>query len=167
METILYTLIVTNIEGATIPLSDFRDKVIMIVNVASKCGFTPQYEQLEALYQKYREKGFVILGFPANDFLGQEPASDKEILQFCSLNYNVTFPMFSKIHVKGIEIAPLYQYLSDKKLNPETGGEIPWNFTKILVDRSGKPVRRFEPKVKPDDPEVISEIERLLSMSNQ
>lgn len=163
MEAFLYSLLVTNIEGKPLQMSDYSNKVILIVNVASKCGFTPQYEQLEALYLKYRAQGFVILGFPANDFLWQEPASDKEIAQFCSLKYNVTFPMFSKIHVKGKEIAPLYAFLTDPKKNPETGGEVSWNFTKFLVNRQGKPVARFDPKVLPDSLEIIRPLEKLLA----
>jgi glutathione peroxidase len=129
---------------------------VLIVNVASRCGFTPQYAGLEALYEKYKDRGFVILGFPANNFGGQEPGTNEEIKTFCSSKYNVTFPMYSKISVKGDDKAPLYQFLT------ATGGEIQWNFTKFLVDKNGKVVARFEPKVTPESPEVAEAIEKAL-----
>src|SRR5215469_13480252 len=117
-----YTL--NSIDGQPAPLSAYKGKVILIVNVASKCGFTPQYEGLEAVYRKYKDQGFVILGFPANNFGGQEPGTDEEIKTFCSSKYNVTFPMYSKISVKGADMAPLYQFLTDKQTNPASGGDI-------------------------------------------
>src|SRR5947209_11055254 len=120
------------------PLSAYEGKVVLIVNVASRCGFTPQYEGLEAAYRKYKDQGLVVLGFPANNFGGQEPGTDEEIKTFCSSKYNVTFPMYSKISVKGADKAPLYQFLTDTAANPSTGGEIKWNFTKFLVDKNGK-----------------------------
>ena len=145
-----------SIDGKTTPLANYKGKVVMIVNVASRCGYTPQYTQLEAVYAKYKDQGLVILGFPANNFMGQEPGTDEEIKTFCSTKYNVTFPLFSKISVKGDDKAPLYQFLTDKTVNPTTGGEIGWNFTKFLVDRNGKVIQRFDTKTKPDAPEVIS-----------
>jgi glutathione peroxidase len=134
----------------------------MIVNVASFCGFTPQYEGLEKLYEKYKDQGFVILGFPANNFGAQEPGTNEEIKAFCSRKYNVSFPMYSKISVKGEDKHPLYQFLTDKQANPSTGGEIQWNFTKFLVDRDGKVIARFESKVTPESADVTSAIEKAL-----
>ena len=136
--------------------------MLLLVNVASKCGFTPQYKELEAMYEKYKDQGLLVIGFPANNFLSQEPGTNEEIKTFCSLKYNVTFPMYSKISVKGDDKAPLYQFLTDKNANPATGGEIKWNFTKFLVGRDGKVVARFEPAVKPDAPEVVGAIEKAL-----
>lgn len=134
----------------------------MLVNVASKCGFTPQYKGLESLYQKYESQGFVILGFPANNFMNQEPGTNAEIQTFCSRTYNVTFPMFSKISVKGEDQAPLYQFLTDKRTDPANGGDIGWNFTKFLVDRNGKIIARFDTKVDPASPDVAKAIEAAL-----
>ena len=145
-----------SIDGKPAPLSAYEGKVVLIVNVASRCGFTPQYAGLEALYEKYKDRGFTILGFPANNFGGQEPGTNEEIKTFCTTKYNVTFPMYSKISVKGDDKAPLYQFLT------ATGGEIQWNFTKFLVDKDGKVVARFEPKVTPDSPDVASAIEKAL-----
>ena len=150
------------LNGTPAPLANFKGKVLLVVNVASNCGYTPQYKGLEALYQKYKDRGLVVVGFPANNFLGQEPGTDAEIKTFCSTKYNVTFPMFSKVSVKGEDKAPLYQFLTDKSANPATGGEIKWNFTKFLVDRDGKVIQRFEPGAKPESPEVISAIENTL-----
>lgn len=151
-----------SIEGHPAPISSYKGKVLLIVNVASKCGFTPQYTALEATYRHYKDQGFVILGFPANNFMGQEPGTDAEIQQFCKSKYDVTFPMYSKISVKGADQTDLYKFLTDKGANPLTGGDIKWNFTKFLVGRDGKIVARFEPAVKPDSPEVISAIENAL-----
>jgi glutathione peroxidase len=145
-----------SIDGKPAPLSAYQGKVVLIVNVASRCGFTPQYAGLEALYEKYKDRGFVILGFPANNFGGQEPGTNEEIKTFCSSKYNVTFPTYSKISVKGDDKAPLYQFLT------ATGGEIQWNFTKFLVDKNGKVVARFEPKVTPESPDVAGAIEKAL-----
>jgi glutathione peroxidase len=151
-----------SIDGKSTPLTSYKGKVLLIVNVASRCGYTPQYTQLEAVYEKYKDQGLVILGFPANNFMGQEPGTNEEIKTFCSTKYNVTFPLFSKISVKGEDKAPLYQFLTDKTTNPSTGGEIGWNFTKFLVDRNGNVIQRFDSKVKPDAPEVLSAIEGVL-----
>ena len=151
-----------SIEGRPAPLSAYKGKVLLIVNVASKCGFTPQYTALEATYRRYKDQGFVIVGFPANNFMGQEPGTDEEIQQFCKSKYDVTFPMYSKISVKGADQADLYKFLTAKNSNPTSGGDIKWNFTKFLVGRDGKILARFEPAVKPDAPEVISAIENAL-----
>jgi glutathione peroxidase len=153
----IYDYTMNSIDGTPSPLSNYKGKVVMIVNVASKCGFTPQYAGLESLYKKYKDQGFVILGFPANNFMSQEPGTNSEIKQFCSRTYGVDFPMFAKSDVKGPETNPLYQYLTAEK-----GGEIKWNFTKFLVGRDGQIVGRFEPKVTPDAPEVTSAIEQAL-----
>jgi glutathione peroxidase len=150
-----------NIDGDSTSLSQYKGQVVMMVNVASKCGHTPQYTELQALYEKYKESGFVVLGFPANNFLGQEPGTDEEIKQFCSTNYNVTFPMFSKISVKGKDIHPLYAYLTDSTKH-DFGGKIKWNFAKFLLGRDGKIAARFDPGTKPLDPNVIAVIEREL-----
>ena len=143
-----------SLKGDPTPLAGYKGKVMLVVNVASQCGFTPQYEGLQALYMKYKDQGFVITGFPANNFGGQEPGTNEEIGAFCKSKYGVTFPMFSKISVKGADIAPLYRYLTDTTANPKTGGEIKWNFTKFLVDRNGKVIQRFESAVTPQSPEV-------------
>jgi glutathione peroxidase len=151
-----------NIDGKPAPLSAYKGKVLLMVNVASKCGFTPQYKGLQGLYDKYKDQGLVVIGFPANNFMGQEPGTDEEIKSFCSTKYNVTFPIYSKISVKGDDKVPLYQYLTDKGANPATGGEIQWNFTKFLVDRNGKVIQRFEPRVTPESAEMIAAIEKAL-----
>ena len=145
------------ITGKPVPLADYKGKVVLVVNVASKCGYTPQYEGLEALYKKYKDQGLVVLGFPANNFMSQEPGTNDEIGAFCKSKYGVTFPMFSKMSVKGDDKAPLYQFLT------ATGGEIPWNFTKFLVGKDGKPIQRFEPGVKPDASELSAAIEKALA----
>jgi glutathione peroxidase len=158
----VYEFTMNSIEGQPMPLAKFEGKVMLIVNVASKCGFTPQYEGLEAVYEKYKDQGFVIVGFPANNFGAQEPGTNEEIKTFCSRTYSVKFPLYSKISVKGDDKAPLYQFLTDTSANPKTGGEIKWNFTKFLVDRNGKVIARFESPVKPDSPEVTAAIEKAL-----
>ena len=154
---------VRDIDGRSVKLSRFRGKVLLIVNVASRCGLTPQYASLQSLYEKYRKQGLVVLGFPANDFLSQEPGTDAEIKQFCSTNYKVTFPMFSKIVVKGEGQAPLYRFLTSKETNPSGAGDIEWNFAKFLIGRDGKPVQRFASRTTPTDPSVIEAIEKLLA----
>jgi len=150
------------INGTPTPLASFKGKVLLVVNVASQCGDTYQYEGLQALYLKYKDQGLVIAGFPANNFGAQEPGSNAEIGAFCKSKFGVTFPMFSKISVKGSDKAPLYQFLTDKNANPKTGGEIPWNFTKYLVDRNGKVLARFDAPVEPESPELTSAIEAAL-----
>ncbi len=151
-----------DIEGNEVELSQYLGKVVMIVNVASKCGFTSQYEELETIFQEYRNKGFVILGFPSNDFLRQEPGTNEEIAAFCRLNYGVTFPMFAKVRVRGKDKAALYEDLTSKSTNPAHGGGIKWNFTKFLVNREGVVVDRFSPNTKPGDKQVLAAIEREL-----
>ncbi len=149
-----------SIEGEAVPLTEFVGKVVLIVNVATKCGLTPQYEALQSVYEKYEDRGFVVAGFPANNFGGQEPGSDAEILEFCTGTYQVSFPMFSKISVTGEDQHPLYAKLAAAM--EDQGGEPTWNFTKYLVDRTGHVVRRIDPRTTPDDEGVIAEIERLL-----
>jgi glutathione peroxidase len=158
----IYDFTMKSIDGQQVSLGSYSGKVVLVVNVASKCGFTPQYAGLEALYEKYKDRGLVIVGIPANNFMQQEPGTDDEIKKFCSNKYNVTFPMMSKVSVKGDDKAPLYAYLTDTSADPQFGGDIKWNFTKFLFDRSGKPVARFEPATKPDSPEVAAAIESAL-----
>ncbi len=152
----------TSIDGKDVALADYNGKVLLIVNVASKCGFTGQYEGLQALYETYKNQGFEILGFPANDFLRQEPGTNAEIQQFCTLNYGVTFPMFAKITVKGADMHPLYAYLTSKETNPEFGGAIAWNFNKFLVGRDGKIVARFGSRIKPEDKKLVEAVEKAI-----
>ncbi len=154
----IYDFKMRTIDGDTVSLSDYKGQVILIVNVASRCGFTPQYEALEKLYEEYKDRGFVILAFPANDFMNQEPGSDEEIKNFCRSKYGVSFPVFSKIHVRGPEMHPLYQYLTEM-----SGKPVKWNFQKYLIDRNGNIVKVFAPKVKPDSPEIKDEIESILA----
>lgn len=152
-----------DIDGRDTKLADYTGKVILMVNVASKCGLTPQYAGLESVYGKYRDRGFVVLGFPANNFGGQEPGTEEEIKQFCSLNYNVTFPMFSKISVKGDDADPLYKYLTALDTAPQPKGDISWNFEKFLVNREGEVVARFSPKTTPEDAVLVAAIEKELA----
>ena len=137
-----------------------KGKKVRVVNVASKCGLTPQYAQLEKLYEKYKDKDFVIIGFPANNFMGQEPGSNEEIAQFCSLNYGVTFPMMAKISVKGKEIAPLYQWLTEKKLNGKEDASVQWNFQKFMIDENGNWVGFASPKESPFSEKIVTWIEK-------
>ena len=161
--TSIYNFNMDSIDGKPVNLGSFSGKVVLIVNVASKCGFTPQYAALEALYEKYKDKGFVIVGVPANNFMSQEPGTNEEIKTFCTNKYNVTFPMMAKVSVKGDGKDPLYTFLTDKTSDSQFGGDIKWNFTKFLFDRTGKPVARFEPATTPDSPEVTSAIQAALS----
>lgn len=170
------------ISGAETSLADYAGQVLLIVNVASKCGLTPQYEGLEKLYEKYRDEGFAVLGFPANDFAGQEPGTDDEIQSFCTTNFGVAFPMFSKVGVVGPDKHPLYRELTtaipttpnsgamrDKLtsygMTPNPEPEVLWNFEKFLIGRDGQPVARFSPDTTPDDPDLVSAIERELFAS--
>ena len=148
MKTI-YSFVVKDSSGKERSCEEFVGKALLIVNVASKCGFTPQYKGLQSLYERYRERGFEILAFPANDFMGQEPGTDADIASFCSRTYGVTFPLFAKISVKGKGIHPLYAFLTGKETNPKFAGKIRWNFSKFLVDREGNVVDRFDSR---DDP---------------
>jgi len=154
---------VKNIDGKDVDLGQYKGKVVMIVNVASRCGNTPQYKQLEELNKKYAEKSLVILGFPANEFGHQEPGTDAQIKEFCTSTYNVDFPMFSKMVVKGDGQSDLYKYLTSKETNPQYAGPITWNFEKFLVGRDGQVVARFKPKTKPDAPEVVKAMETELN----
>ena len=158
----IYDFTVNDIGGKPVKLSQFKGKVILIVNVASKCGFTPQYEGLQKLYSEYADKGLLILGFPANNFGGQEPGTNSEIKEFCTTKYSVTFPMFSKISVKGTDIHPLYQSLTSKETDPDFAGDITWNFNKFLIDASGKIVARFDSKDKPESEKVVNAIQLAL-----
>jgi len=159
----VYDFTLNSIEGPPASLGAYKGKVLMVVNVASRCGYTPQYSTLESVYEKYKDRGLVIVGVPANNFGAQEPGTNEEIKTFCTRKYNVQFPMMSKVSVKGSDIAPLYQYLTDSSANPKTGGEIKWNFTKFLFDRNGNVVARFEPDVTPDSSQVVAAIEKALA----
>jgi glutathione peroxidase len=154
---------VNDISGKPVDLSQYKGKVVLVVNVASFCGNTKQYKPLEEMYQKYKGQGFVVLGFPANEFGKQEPGSNEEIQKFCTEKYSVDFPMFSKIVVKGEGIAPLYQFLTDSETDPKYPGPINWNFEKFLIGRDGQVINRFKPKTDPSSPEVVGAIEAALS----
>ncbi len=154
MDHLAYTM--PRLDGEEQSLADYRGRVVLMVNVASRCGLTPQYEGLQALYEEKQEDGLVILGFPANNFMGQEPGTDAEIAEFCEKNYGVTFPMFSKISVKGDDAHPLYEGLAGESEEPS------WNFTKYLLDREGRLVERYGPRTAPDDPTLRARIDELL-----
>jgi len=151
-----------DIDGKPVELSKYQGQVVLIVNVASQCGYTPQYKGLEALYQKYAKDGLVVVGVPANEFGAQEPGDDAEIKQFCTSKYNVTFPMMSKVVVKGPGICPLYRYLTSKDTDPKFAGDVKWNFEKFLISRSGEVVGRFRSAVKPDAPALVQAVEAAL-----
>ena len=159
----IYDFTVNDIDGSAVKLDQYRGQVVLIVNVASKCGFTPQYEGLQKLYIDYKESGLVILGFPANNFMKQEPGSDAEIKEFCSLHFGVTFPMFSKISVKGEDIHPLYAWLTSRESNPGFAGGISWNFNKFLIGRDGKVIARFGSRTKPEDGELVDAVKKALA----
>lgn len=159
----LYGFHVKRLDGKQTSLAAYQGRVMLIVNTASKCGLTPQYEGLQKLHEQYHVKGLSVLGFPANDFLWQEPGSNAEIGEFCQRNYGVDFDMFEKVAVKGKGQAPLYRYLTSKETNPAFAGEIRWNFDKFLVNRQGLVVARFEPKTPPTDPKVRKAIEAALA----
>ena len=159
MNNSIYDFSVKLINGNEIHLSEFKGQVLLIVNTASKCGFTPQFEGLEKLYIKYKDRGFAVLGFPCNQFKKQDPGTDEDIMSFCSLNYGVTFPMFSKINVNGKSQHPLYKYLKEKK-SGFLSGTIKWNFTKFLIDREGNVINRFGPSTEPAD--IEKHIENIL-----
>jgi glutathione peroxidase-family protein len=155
----IYSFQVKTIDGKGMSMAEFKGKTLLIVNVASRCGFTPQYKGLEALYEKYKDKGLIILGFPANNFMFQEPGDNEEIKKFCSLKYNVTFPMFSKIEVKGKNIDPLYQYLTQESESP---AEVSWNFNKFLVTPEGRVAAHFGSKTEPESKELVEKLEVVL-----
>lgn len=159
MKDNFYSFTAKDLKGEEIELRDFKDQVVLVVNTASECGFTPQLEGLEKLYQKYREKGFMVLGFPCNQFGKQEPGDEKSIAEGCVRNYGVSFPMFSKIDVNGKDAHPLFKYLKNEK-GGILGSRIKWNFTKFLIDRTGKPVERFAPVTKPE--KLEKDVEKLL-----
>jgi len=154
-----HSFVVTDIDGNEFPLSKLKGKKVMVVNTASKCGFTPQYEDLQALYDKYKDKNFVIIGFPANNFMGQEPGTNQEIKEFCTTRFSVSFPMMAKISVKGNDTHPLYQWLTQKSMNGVMDSEVKWNFQKYLIDENGKLVDMIQPKEKPNSDKVIKWIE--------
>ena len=153
---------VKDIDGKDVDLSKYKGDVLLIVNTASRCGYTPQYKGLEATYEKYKAKGFTVLAFPANEFGAQEPGTDADIKTFCTSKYNVTFPIFSKIKVKGDETHPLYKYLTSKETDPKFAGDIPWNFSKFLVNRKGEVIARFEPGDKPEGEKLTAAVEKAL-----
>jgi glutathione peroxidase len=156
-----------SLDGKDVDLSQYQGKVVLVVNVASKCGLTPQYEQLQKLHEKYADRGLAILGFPCNQFLGQEPGSSEEIAEFCKKNYSVGFDMFAKIDVKGDDAAELYKLLTSLDTKPTGAGDISWNFEKFVLDKNGFVVGRFSPRTKPDAPEVIKVIEEQLKREPQ
>ena len=157
----MYDLTVKDIDGKDVSLSAYKGKVVLIVNVASKCGFTPQYKALEATYEKYKDQGFVILGFPCNQFHSQEPGTDADIKQFCTSKYGVTFPMFDKIEVNGDNRAPLYVWLAGP--TSPFPGDITWNFNKFLIGKDGAIIKRFDSKTTPDSTDLTSEVEKALA----
>ncbi len=152
-----------DIDGKDVKLSKYKGNVLLVVNVASKCGYTPQYEGLQATYTKYKDKGFYVLGFPANNFGGQEPGTETEIKEFCTSKFGVTFPMFAKISVKGDDQDPLYKFLTSRQTDPDFAGDITWNFNKFLIDRKGKIVARFTSKDTPQSDKVTQAIEKYLA----
>ncbi len=157
--TTLHSFSARTIDGRERSLADFKGKTVLVVNMASRCGFTPQYEGLEAIYQTYHERGFEVLAFPANDFMGQEPGTNAEIQTFCSTRFKTTFPLFEKISVKGKHIDPLYRWLTE---DSDFKGDIPWNFTKFLIGPDGRVLARFAPNTAPQSPELIAAIEKAL-----
>ena len=162
MQSKFYSFTMTDIDGTPVSLSQYQGKVVLVVNVASKCGFTKQYAGLQKLYETYNDQGFVILGFPANNFMGQEPGTDPEIKTFCTTQFSVTFPMFSKISVKGKQMHPLYQYLTNPEENGEFGKSITWNFNKFLIGKDGETIARFGSKAKPLDAQIVNAVEEAL-----
>jgi len=160
-EPVVIDHVIQSLEGTPVDLASYRGKALLLVNVASECGYTPQYEDLEKLYRQFKDRGLVVMGIPSNDFGGQEPGSAEEIRAFCDSNFGITFPMMAKVHAKGPDIAPLYATLTQK--TPESlRGEVRWNFTKFLVDTKGVPVARFDSKVKPLSDELVQAIEAVL-----
>ena len=158
----IYDIEVQTIIGLNTTLEEYKGAVLLIVNTASKCGFTKQYDALQKLYELYKDRGFVVLGFPANNFMNQEPGENAEIADFCRINFGVNFPLFAKISVRGKNIHPLYKYLTEKSTNPEFHGKISWNFNKFLILPEGKIVNRFGSRTEPLDPELIKAIEAIL-----
>jgi glutathione peroxidase len=162
MATSIHDFTVKTIRGESQKLADYQGKVLLVVNVASECGFTPQYDGLEKLYEQFKDKGFAVLGFPANDFGAQEPGSNEQIGQFCTAKFGVKFPMFAKVAVKGESTDPLFDYLQSKDTNPDFGGPIKWNFNKFLIGKNGEIIGRFEHKIDPLSADVKAAIEKAL-----
>lgn len=160
MTTDFFSFNATTLQGKELSMENFKDKVIIVVNTASKCGFTPQYEGLENLYKTYKDKGLVILGFPCNQFGNQEPGTEKDIAEGCLINYGVSFPMFSKVDVNGENAHPIFKYLKNE-LTGTFGNNVKWNFTKFVIDKNGKPAKRFAPITKPEN--MISLIDKLIT----
>jgi glutathione peroxidase-family protein len=158
----IYDVEARDIDGEMVSFDQYRGKTLLIVNVASKCRFTPQYEGLQRLHDKYQARGLMVLGFPANNFAWREPGTDAEIKEFCTSKYQVSFPIFSKISVAGEDIHPLYRYLTDEALNPQLGGKVTWNFNKYLVDASGRPVAHFASDLEPENEQIVQAIEAAL-----
>ena len=158
----VYDFTVKDIDGKDVSLSQYKGKVLLIVNVASLCGNTPQYKDIEALYKKYKDEGLVVMGFPANNFMGQEPGTNTEIKEFCTKEYAVTFPMFSKISVKGKDIAPLYLFLTKKAENGVVDADVKWNFQKFLIDRNGNVLESISNRTSVNEPSVIASVEAAL-----
>lgn len=161
-ERVIYDLELPRLSGKPESLSTYKGDVVLAVNVASKCGFTPQYAGLEAIYERYKDRGFKVLGFPCNQFGRQEPGSAEQIQEFCRINYGVTFPLFAKLDVKGPEQSPLFALLTETPDDSGKAGNVGWNFEKFLIDREGNVTRRFRSRVKPEDPKVVEAIEALL-----
>ena len=161
--TNLYEFKAKAISGQDVSLNKYQGKVTLVVNVASKCGLTPQYTDLQALYDKYHAQGFEVLGFPSNDFMGQEPGTEEEIKTFCSTKYNVTFDMFSKVTVKGDQKSDIYKFLTSSETNKDGAGEVQWNFQKYLVDKNGNIAYTYNPQISPSDPKIKADIETLLN----
>jgi len=161
MKKSFYDFSAGSLQGKDISMDTYKGKVVLVVNTASKCGLTPQYEGLEKLYREYKDKGLVILGFPCNQFAGQEPGSEKEISEGCLINYGVSFPMFAKIDVNGNNAHPIYKYLKSELKGGIFGSSIKWNFAKFLIDKNGKPYKRFSPTTTPDN--LVPDIEKLLA----
>ena len=159
----LYQIPLTTVQGNPFTLQKYQGKVILLVNVASRCGFTPQYEDLEALYQRFKKQGLVVIGLPCNDFLGQEPGTEDDILTFCQTKYNVTFPLTSKVHTIGKGKHPLYAFLTDKTANPSFGGPISWNFNKFVIGRDGTVLKRYPSRVSPRSKDFLSDMTQFLS----
>lgn len=155
----VYDFSVEDIDGKSFDWESVKGKKVMLVNTASKCGLTPQYKELQQIYDTYKDQGFVVIGFPANDFMSQEPGSNEEIAAFCEKNYGVTFPMMSKVTVKGKDIHPLFSYLTDKKQNGVSSEDVSWNFQKFLINAEGKLEKVYSPRTKPNAPEIIEWIE--------
>ena len=163
MSEALFEIPLRRIDGSTATLADYRGEVLLVVNVASKCGLTPQYTALEALYRNHHAQGLEVLGFPANNFGGQEPGSNSDIKAFCTSKFHVTFPMMGKISVKGDDKAPLYKFLTEQPTAGAFKGDIGWNFNKFVIDRNGNVIARFPSQVKPDDKKLVGVVEKALA----